>query len=151
MSYEIQNLKPIHSVVARELALGIPLRDICKSRNLVYESWTQITTSSLFRSEIARIQREIENDVIDHHVNDPVRLRLQNAGIAAADRMISEIDNFDDGKAATRISAAVSTLEILGYKKQEQKNVIVLNLSAAKLDTITGLGDLTPQPETIKG
>ena len=151
---ELQKLKPVHQAVARDLAMGIRLTDICSNRGLNYSSWGAIVSSELFKFEVKRLQQEIEDQIIDNHVNDPVRARLAAASHSAAERLIEEVNNFDPdsgAKSATRISAATTLLEINGYKKQEQKNVIVLNLSESKLNSISGLEQLQPQAESITG
>lgn len=148
---EIPRLKPIHSIVARDLALGLSLVDICRNRGLNYNSWNQQTSSELFKQEVLRIQHEIEDAMIEDHVNDPTLATLRSATLSAAQRLKTEIDNLEDGKPSTRISAAQATLELTGYKKQEAKNVIVLNLSEAKLRSIQEASPLEAQPECILG
>lgn len=151
---ELMKLKPLHSAVARELALGLRLIDICQARGLNYSSWQQITSSELFKLEVKRLVEEIEDEVIDNHVNDPVLARLKVASYKAADRLASEVDNFEEetgAKAATRITASQAILKITGYEKMEAKNVIVLNLSENKLNSILDVPELVPQPLNVVG
>jgi hypothetical protein len=151
---ELLKLKPLHSAVAREMAVGLKLGEICKARGLNYTSWQQITSSELFKNEIQRLEKEIEDQFIDDHCSDPVLLRLKTASLSAAERLALEVDNTDSelgGKAATRIAASQAVLKITGYEKQEAKNVIVLNLSESKLNSILQVPDLEPQPERILG
>lgn len=148
---ELQRLKPLHAIVARELALGASLLDICNARGLNFSSWRQVVTSELMKQEIVRIQEQVEREVIDEHITDPVAIRIKNAALPAANRLVTEIDNIEDGKPQTRISAATSILEMGGYKQQEQKNVIVLNIGESKLNSLMSLSPLLPQPESIKG
>lgn len=140
MSYNLQNLREVHRAVARELAVGLTLEEICKAKALNITSWRQITTSPLFREEIKRIRNQIEDAIVDDHVDDPARLRLINSRNRAAEVLREELDNHEreaeGATAATRIKAANSILEATGDKDQGQDkgNVVILNLAESVLN-----------------
>lgn len=149
----LQKLKPLHKVVAREMAMGASLRDICDNRGLNISTWRQITTCALFLQEVERVGREIENEDIDDFVRDPVRLKLKNARFQAASRLVEEIDNFDKentgASANTRLIAAKTVLEASGdLKAQETGPTVVINLQESVLKQV--MGESKPLPPAPK-
>lgn len=144
MTVELQKVKPIHSAVARELAMGISLGEICKYRNLNLDSWRVITQASLFKSEVERIRQQIENEAIDQHINDPVRARLQMKANDAVEVLGDELHNMDKetgGSAPSRISAANSILDRLGYGRRDKDEMpnITINISQDKASKLQEL------------
>lgn len=134
----MKKLKNVHRVVARELALGIPLDRICETRALNYNTWMLISREELFKSEIDRLHAEIEKQMIYDHCNDPVLVKLKSECLASAKRIVEERDCFDSeigASSSTRLKAASSILDMNGYgKKEEQGNTaVIINLSPEKL------------------
>ena len=137
----LQKLKPLHKTVARELAMGASLRDICEARGLKVSTWRQISTCALFQQEMERVYREIEDEEIDEFVRDPARIELKNARIRAARRVSQEIDNFDKentgATANTRIAASKLVLEAGGdLRAEEATPTVVINLQESVLKTV---------------
>jgi len=136
-------MKPIYSIVAREMALGISLSDICKARGLNLESLQRVARGDLFQQEVKRVQGEIEQQIIEKAVEDPVLQKLQALSYRAVTTLSDEMDNYDPelgGSATTRISAADKILNKAGYsgKKDgaDSASVIILSLSEAKLNSV---------------
>jgi len=141
MARHLQKLNNVHRVVARELALGIPLAKICEHRALNFKSWRNITTAPLFQQEVRRIESEIEEQIIDQHVTDPTVAELKSHSLAAAKKLGEELDNYDSetgGSASSRIKAAQALLDINGYTNKEDSGgqTVVINLSPEKLANI---------------
>lgn len=151
MTLELVNLKPVHKAVARDIALGLRLTDICKSRGLNFGTWNNVACGELFKSEVARMQQEIEDAVIDDVITDPVAKRLKTASTRAAEVLVEELDNHekeDGASSSTRQNAATAILDRTGYTKKEvtPQSVVVLNLSPDLLKNMT-TGTIPKQPE----
>ena len=136
-------LKPIYSIVARELALGISLPDICSARGLPLESVQRVVRGDLFKAELGRCQERIEQEMVEHAATDPVLLKLKALSGKAVDALGDEVDNFDPkcgASSASRISASKAILDRAGYaqKREDEKaaQVIILSLSEAKLNAV---------------
>ena len=129
----------------RLLALGRnTLREICDAHSLNYSSWVAITNTTLFKAELEKVVREIEEREIETASTDPVRLKLMAAGEKAATRLVAEMDNMSaDASASTRIKAAESILDRLGYSQRQEESrpqqTIVLNVSASKLQLLQNI------------
>ena len=67
-------MKPIYTIVAREIALGLDLADICTARSLNYESMKRVARGDLFKEEVRRVQGEIEQQLVEDAVADPVQI-----------------------------------------------------------------------------
>ena len=138
----LAKLSNVHSAVARELAVGIPLDKICETRGLLLSSWRNITGAPLFRAKVKELQVEIEDQMIDDHCSDPTLLTLRNESLASAKLLIEERDNYDkeDSGATsnTRIKAAGMILELNGYGRKEEApgTTVVINLSPDKLTAL---------------
>ena len=136
-------LKPIYNIVAREVALGIDLRDICEARKLNLESIQRVSRGELFKAEVNRLQAVIEDEMVTQAVEDPVLAKLRALSYNAVGRMADEMDNYDSetgASAATRLSASKGILDKAGYAGKKDENdgakVIILSLSAAKLKSV---------------
>jgi hypothetical protein len=154
----MQELKNHHKAVARQLALGVPLKKICEILNLSYSTWSQITCQQLFKDEVARVAGELEEAIIDEAVKDPVHARLRAASVQAANLLIEEIENNDPSQGAsssTRIKAATSILDRAGYSSAPSAQVnqtLIFNLSESKLNSImNGAKKPEVQPDSITG
>jgi hypothetical protein len=141
--------------VARYLALGMSLPDICTAYGLPYDHWKTATDTLIFRKEYERISLELEKRFLEDATEDPVVARLRLASSKAASRLSEEVDNFDPesgASAATRIRAADSILDRIGYtKKQEQSAppaLILVHLNASDFAAARAKA-LQPQPSDI--
>lgn len=154
---ELKNLNTKHRAVARYLALGLSLKEVCEQFNLNLDTWRQVTSTPLFKHEQERIMEELEDRVLEDAVKDPVLAKLKTSALKAVERLISEIDNGDkeSGASATsRIKAAESILDRCGYNHREKEtgvSAIFIPLSQDKLDSILGKAPLLPQPQNIQG
>ena len=135
-------LKPIYKMVAREMALGIDLTDICEARGLVLASMQRVCRGELFKVEIAKIQESIDQEIINKAAEDPVLAKLQGLSYRAVGVLGDEMDNYDQeagGTATTRISASKAVLDKAGYSGkggEGESKVIILSLSEAKLAAV---------------
>jgi len=137
----MKTLKAIHRIVALELAKGGKLPDICEAYELSLLSWRQTVSQPLFKNAVADFQREIVDEEIEKHVNDPVRERILGARLSSVDTLITERDSVETeygASAATRIKAAEKILELAGdFKKEEEKtNVVIIKLSRETLEGV---------------
>ncbi len=157
MSYTLQKLSNVHALVARELALGIPLEKICESKGLSLNSWRSIVTAPLFRSKVTELQQEIENQMIDDHVCDPTLATLRSETLSSAKTLVEERDNWATETGASsnsRIKAALAILDMTGYNKsstEDKAPSIVINLSPAKLQAVKDSQDTSREKETFEG
>jgi hypothetical protein len=98
---------------------------------------------------------ELEDRVLEDAVKDPVLAKLKTAALRSVERLISEVDNAEEGASATsRIKAAESILDRCGYNHREKEtgvSAIFIPLSQDKLDSILGKAPLSPQPQNIQG
>jgi hypothetical protein len=138
-------LSPIHRMVARELALGFDLGEICRVRKLDIEAWRRMTNSKMFKIEVARLADAIEEQLIQEAGEDPAFQKLRAARLAAADTLIEETRNYDPesgASAATRISASKDVLDRAGITKKQEANApaIVINISGGKAELLAGVG-----------
>ncbi len=136
------SLKPIYKIVAREMALGIELKDICEARGLKYDALLRVARGELFKREVEKLQAKIEEEIVQQAVEDPVLAKLKGLSYRAAGVLGDEMDNFDEetgASATSRISASKAVLDKAGYsgKGGESENkVIILSLSEAKLAAV---------------
>ena len=155
-------LKPIYTVVARELALGISLEDICVVRSLNLETMRRVVRGDLFKEELRRFQDEVDREILEQVHTDPVLQKLKTLSYNAVGRLESEMDNFDPetgGTGASRISASKAILDRSGYTgKQEDKGdtKVIIMLSESKLDAVKKAVDVKEEilanvPDSVDG
>ena len=136
-------LKPIYSIVAREIALGLSLQDISIARGLKLESIQRIARGDLFKEEVKKCLGMIDQELIEHAATDPILLRLKSLSSKAVTSLADEMENYDPeigASSASRISASKAILDRAGYsqKREDEKaaQVIILSLSEAKLNAV---------------
>jgi len=154
--HQLLELKSRHRAVARYMAIGCDLKTICDNYGLNYSSWLQITQAPLFREEVKRIELEIENRLVEESVTDRNILRMKLASTRAVARLEAEMDNIDadsGASAATRIKAATSILDRVGYSGKEDtgpsQNVVVFEFSKEKLEAVKSKSQVGVQPEAV--
>lgn len=135
-------LKPVYKIVAKEMALGLNLRDICEARKLNYESIQRVARGELFKQEVTKLQVRIEDEMVQSAIEDPILAKLKGLSYRAVGVLGNEMENYDSesGAGATsRISASKAILEKAGYtgKSGDTDNkVIILSLSETKLNAV---------------
>ena len=153
MSYNLQNLKPVHRTVARYLVSGISLPEICSDLGLNLDTWQQVTSSALFKQQLEQLHNSADDDVIEEVKNDPVLLTLKLKAKQAAERLIAEMSNMEDSaNSMSRIKAANSILDRLGYNSQpvtNQPQAIVITLTSEQADAIKKQKVLQEQPASV--
>lgn len=154
-------LKPVYAIVAREVALGIDLRDICEARKLDYANVQRVSRGDIFKAEVKRLQGVIEQEMVASAVEDPVLAKLKGLSYRAVGILGDEMENYDSETGAsstTRISASKGILDKAGYagkKEEDVSRVIILSLSQEKLDAVSGV-DITKSildnvPDVVDG
>ena len=139
------------------MALGISLEEISKNLGLNLASWRQIVCEPLFKQEVARIGRELEDRLLDSAVSDPILAKMKMNAMKAVEVLVQEMENVEKemgGTAATRIKAADSLLDRVGYNTpqlQANQNIIFLEMSSEKLSALKGKKVLGKQPDSILG
>lgn len=157
MSYNLQDLNTKHRAVARYLALGVRLEDICAMYSLNLSSWRQIVTSPLFKHEVERVSSELEDRILEDAAKDPVMAQLKAGTLTAVKTLLHEAENHnpeEGASAGTRIRAAESILDRCGYNykpEAPQSNVIFVSLGSEKLDAVLGKKEITAQPTSVQG
>lgn len=150
----MKTMNPIHKIVAREMALGFSLAAICEARNLDYTSWKRITTSTLFKEEVNRIGKKLEEQELEAFHENPAIQKLKAAQLRAADTLIEELDNCDKemgGSASTRIKAATSVFDYSGMEsaKKDNSQVVVVQISENKQALLSTVKDRPTMPAHI--
>lgn len=137
MSVELQELKPSHRQVMALLAQGKTLREICETFNLNYQSWVQLTNTSLFKAELSRLTDEIQERMIDDFVQSPALAKLTKLQDKAIDVHSANMENTEEPSVAQR--AAESVLDRIGITRKQAAsgNVNVqINISPGKLELL---------------
>jgi len=149
-------IKTLHRAVARYLALGYPLEEVCSAFNLKLNTWRRIVRDSLFQQEVKRLEKEREDLELEASLTDPIIAQMKMNALRAVNRLIGEVDNFEEdlgANASTRIKAANSILDKLGYNKSivgSGSTLLIQELSRDKLDAVEKKYRLSPQPDSFK-
>lgn len=143
MSREVKKLKPSIVLVARLMALGRNVEDICETYKMDYQATLRQTQSTLFKTKLQELSSEIEAKLIEEAGSDPIMLELQSHGLKAAQRLGKEVNNMEEelGAAAnSRIKASNDILKRLGYSEESKQNTnpvnIVLNFNPETINRI---------------
>ena len=151
-------LSPIFRMVARDIAIGIPIEDIAELRNIPIEQIKKVAEGQTFCKAVSRIQDEIDAVLVQEEAGDPIRAKMKALAMRSVDRLGIEIESPDDedstASAATRIKAASTILQMIGYGKQEQQtNLAVIMLSPDKLSSLRSVDDrhLESVPDMVDG
>ncbi len=151
------NIQSKHKAVARYLALGFPLSDICDALGLNKATWARTVSEPIFREELSRIQMELEDRILDDGVKDPVYAALKIGAAKSVQTLLAEQANMnpeEGASASTRIKAANSILDRVGYNSAPQQAAvnITFQLSREKLELACGKPpSIEPQPDSIEG
>jgi hypothetical protein len=153
----MKSLNSKHKAIARYLAMGADLRDVCRTYSLNYESWINITRSPLFKEEVARLERELEERMLQEISEDPVMQQLKVSALKAARTLDSELENYEKelgANASTRISASKTVLESAGYKKQEngaKSPSVIINLGNFQSELLKRATIVPEMPDRLVG
>jgi len=151
------NIQSKHKAVARYLALGFPLSDICNALGLNKTTWSRTISEPIFQEELSRVQTELEDRILDDGVKDPVYAALKMGATKAVATLRAELENTnpeEGASASTRIKAANSILDRVGYNSARQQAAvnITFQLSREKLELACGKpAPVAPQPDSIEG
>ena len=154
---EPKELNNKHRAVARYMALGLGLKEICDMFQLNHGTWQQITNTPLFKHEQERITSELEDRILEDAVKDPVIARIKAASLKAVNRLVEEIDAVGEESGATsssRIKAAESILDRCGYNSKKEDHptgAVFIPVTQDKLDAIFSKAGILPQPQSIQG
>lgn len=132
----------------RQLTSGMTIQKIATLEGLPEAEVKKVVDSPLFQSGLREMQKQMDEKVTQEVAEevakkDPILQRLRNMVPRALDTVEAELDNYDlevGANSSTRLKAASMVIEMDGRyapKKQEDKqNIIVLNVSQSKLDTV---------------
>ena len=160
MSRGIQKLDIRHRTVAKYLALGFSLERIFEYLVIPrdqWDNWKKVCDGTVFKREVSAFQDELGEKILEDNIKDSTFLEMRMASAKAAKRLVSEMDNFDTevgASSSTRIKASESILDRTGYSKGAEQDAgkgVVINISAAKLDSVFGSARLANIPETVSG
>ena len=152
---DLVKLKEMHKIVARELAKGRVLKDICTALELKVTSWYSIVNAPLFQEEVSRLSRKLEEESLDEVRDNPVIARLEEESLTSVEMLAKERDNFNEEQGATsgsRIKAANSILDRAQYGSKRDEpltSAVVINLSQAMLDRVSKERTAVPQPDNF--
>ena len=152
----MKSLNSKHRMVARYMAMGATLKDVCDAYKLSYSTWSNITCTPLFRAEIDRLQKDLDERMLEEIAEDPVFQQLKISALKAARTLDAEVDNFDkEGGASpgTRVMAARTILDASGYGKAKD-NVKTPSITVVIGDTLSRVmksANIEPMPEMICG
>jgi len=133
----MKKLQTLHKIVARDMALGFSIENICEGRKLNLSDWKRTVNSTLFAAEVERVRNLFEEQLLESYHDDPAFQKIKESRMIATQTLIDEMTNFDKetgGSGTTRLKAAVEVLEIAGVKKAQQQNtnVTILQISDTK-------------------
>ena len=143
--------------VAREVALGIPLHEICVARQLDHESWKRIASGTIFKTEVERISTKIEEQIVADEAEHPVLQKLKVAAVKAVETLVSEVTNYEKDEegatATTRINASKTVLELAGFTKKEEQKIptVVINISSSKASSLSRPSEIVECPQNVIG
>ena len=130
------DLKPIHHIVAHDMALGLKLTEICRARNLTYASFQQVKKTPEFQNVMNEYMAELQDRQANLHIEDPVLAIFNASKTNAATRIVEEMESFgEDSTSTSRQKAANSVLDRIGYSSnntQEAQKVVNIHLSETK-------------------
>ncbi|MCP3685959.1 MAG: hypothetical protein GY861_25210 [bacterium] len=158
MSNDIQNLKTVHHAVARYMAFGHLLPDICQMLGLNLTRWKEIVRSPLFQDRVSTLRAELDAAIMDDYVKDPVLAHLNTLKVKAVERLAIELDEVDseDSSATsnTRLKAAFGILDRTGYRDKadtDSRDIIFISLSEDKLNAVQAAKgkEIPPQGEKV--
>ena len=142
----LKTIKTKHTLVARLLAMGHDLQDICTAYTLNYRTWQEIVREPLFATEVKRLQEKIEDRIIEDVANDPILAELNMGTLESAKQLRAEVTFDGEGSSsATRIRAANSLLDKCGYgvknkdEKPTQVNVILSDRMAKAIEDVVNV------------
>lgn len=134
------NLTPIASMVARDLALGLDYDDISTHTGLSLENIAKIARGNLVKRRVRELGEEIDTQLVQEAAESPVRQYLAGKGLAAAQLLHSEMNNYnkeeEGATAATRLKAAEKVLELGGHSSpaQDAGSGAVIMISTEKVE-----------------
>ena len=151
-------LPSLSRIIARDVAIGIPLHDIASLRGIPLEELQKLTSGSIFQKAVSDLQTKLDEQLVADEAEDPIRILLRSKAKDSAVRLGEEVNNFEEetgGSASTRIKASTAILDMAGYGKQEAtgNNLAVIMLSPEKLKAIHTIdaAALESIPDSVNG
>lgn len=142
-----------YRMVARYLALGVPLEEVCQAHGLEFLRWRTIVSSQMFRAVLEEINGEIDQRVAEEAVNDPTLATLRLNARKAADTLVEVMEGAAEGvTASSRIKAADSILDRTGFAREKEAappQVVFLKISANQLALVMGGNLPKEQPSSV--
>ena len=150
-----ENLEPITRMIVREVALGLPDEDVCVNHP-EYKPFqiAKMRAGKTFKRALLEMQKQIDEEVIAHAAEDPVRQYMKSKGFPMAKRLVALAENVDgETPHAVQAKCADSVLAKAGYATvAEQVTVPILMLSPSKLAAVMERPDvLANVPDVVDG
>ena len=150
---KIDTLEPVTRMIVREVALGLNDEDIC----INHPEFTPLAISRLrvgatFNRALSDMQKQIDEEIVAHAAEDPVRQYLKGKGFNMA-RVLVEIAEDPEAPPAARIKASDSVLDKGGYgSTSDNVSIPVLMLSTEKMAAVmAGPDTLADIPDCVDG
>lgn len=134
-----ENLPPITRMIMRETALGLTPEDIVVNHpEMTVEKIKKMQRGAPFKKGLEAMQSQIDQELITHQAEDPVRQYLNSKGLAAAKTLVRLMEDEDtETPHAVQAKCADSLLSKAGYASaSEEVAVPILMLSPEKLASI---------------
>jgi len=139
---ETTTLQPIVRMIVREVALGLADSDIV-TRHPEYDEVqiAKMRQGATFKRAVQEMQARIDDELVQHAAEDPVKQYLHSKGLSAAKRLVALAEDHDsETPHAVQAKAADSILNRAGYGAPKDNVVVpILMLSPAKLDAVQGM------------
>lgn len=131
-------LPPATRMIVREVALGLTSEEIAINHpEHTAAQIDKMRRGTTFKRAVDEMMQEIDQQVVAHAAEDPVKLYLRSKGLAMS-RTLVEIAEDPDLSESARVNAANSVLDRAGYGKQQKEEVAIpiLMLSPEKLNAV---------------
>ncbi len=147
------NLEPIARMVMREVALGLNDTDIAVNHPELTElAISRMRAGATFKRGLAEMQKRIDEELVAHAAEDPVRQYMQSKGFSMATTLVTIAEDVEE-QASVRVKAADSVLSKTGYSgTQDTTSVPVLMLSTEKLNAVLSRDEVLKDiPDCVDG
>jgi hypothetical protein len=139
ISMEIATLEPVVRMMVREVAIGMNDEDISiQHPEYAPHQIAKIRTGATFKRAVKEMQAKIDEELVQHAAQDPVKQFLHGKGLSMARTLVSLAENHDgETPHAVMAKAASSVLDRAGYGSPKESVVVpILMLSPDKLSAV---------------
>lgn len=139
-------------MILREYVLGLSPEDIAINHSeYSAEQIARIVRGKTFKLAVAKMQEDIDQELIESMAEDPVRKYMQGKALPMA-KVLVEVAESEDANESARVRAADSLLSKTGYASaQETSSVPVIVISSAKEAALVKVDVLDTIPDVVDG